>query len=205
MKERLLIIGAGGHGKVVADIALKMNQWDEICFLDDDKTKREVMGLKVIDSSSNVKSYLDDSDFFVAIGDNSTRKKVIEELLVEGIQLPTLLHPNAVIGQDVKIGQGTVIMAGVVINCCTEIGEGCIINTSSSIDHDNMIRDYVHISPGSNLAGSVKIGKETWVGTGSTVINNIEIYKKSIIGAGSLVIRDVKQEGTYIGTPLKKM
>jgi len=204
MKERLLIIGAGGHGKVCADIALKMNKWNEIFFLDDE-SKEEVMGVKVLDTPSNFKKYINDSDFFVAIGDNSTRKKIIEELLLEEIQLPTLIHPNTIISQNIKIDYGTVVMAGVIINCCTEIGKGCIINTGVTIDHDCLIKNYIHISPGTNIAGTVIIENETWIGIGSIVSNNILITNNCKLGAGTIVIKDITIPGIYVGIPAKRI
>lgn len=106
---------------------------------------------------------------------------------------------------DVRIGVGTAIMAGVVVNSATKIGKGCIINTSSSVDHDNLIADYVHISPGARTGGTVKIGKGSWIGLGSIIINNLEIMDRSIIGAGSLVIQDIMKSATYFGVPAEKM
>ena len=99
-----------------------------------------------------------DCDIFVGVGNNVIREKIQKKLEAEGASIPTLIHPNAVIGEQVKLASGTVVMAGVVINCCTKIGKGCIINTGATIDHDNLIEDYVHISPGAHLAGTVKVG-----------------------------------------------
>ncbi len=204
MRENLLIIGASGHGKVVADIATKMNRWANIVFLDDNESVNMSMGLPVIGKSSDALTYRESSDFFVAIGNNYTRERIQEELEIKGISLATLIHPNAVIGTEVEIGTGTVIMAGVVINSSSKVGKGCIINTSSSIDHDNIIEDYVHISPGANLAGSVRIGKGSWVGVGSVISNNITICNSCQLGAGSVVVKDITEEGTYIGVPARR-
>jgi len=204
-KKGLLIIGASGHGKVVADVALKMNKWQKIAFLDQDESLKSSMGIKIIDRSENAPKYLEDYDIFVAIGNNATREKVLEELISSGASIPVLIHPSAVLGELVEIEIGTVIMAGVVVNCCTKIGKGCIINTGATIDHDNIIDDYVHISPGAHLAGTVKIGKGTWIGIGSAVINNVSIAGNCIIGAGAVVIRDITELGTYVGIPAKKI
>ena len=205
MKDKLLIIGASGHGKVVADIALKMNKWKSIAFLDDDKLLLESMGIEVIGKSADAFIYLEDYNIIVGIGNNVTREKIQERLEAEGATVPVLIHPEAVIGEQVEVGIGTVVMAGVVINCCTKIGKGCIINTSSTIDHDNVIEDYVHMGPGAHLAGTVKVGKGTWLGIGSVVSNNVNITGGCIIGAGAVVVKDITEAGTYVGVPAKKI
>jgi len=205
MKDRLLIIGAGGHGRVVADIAIKMNKWQQIAFIDDDKTVKSSMGINIIGKSDDVFQYISSYDIFIAIGNNDIRERIHNRLKTAGASIPILIHPSVVTGERVEIGQGTVVMAGVVINCCSRIGKGCIINTASTIDHDNIIEDYVHISPGAHLAGTVKIGKGTWLGIGSIVSNNLNIADNCIIGAGAVVINDITEAGTYVGVPAKKI
>ncbi len=203
--DQLLIIGAGGHGKVLSDIAMNMYQWKRIAFLDDNSSVQSIMGLEIIGNINSVFQYCKDFDIFVGIGNQATRKKLMEELMGVGAHLPTLIHPNSVIGRDVEIGMGTVIMPGVVINCCTRMGIGCIINTGSTVDHDNVIGDYVHISPGVHTAGKVTIGNNTWLGIGSIIKNNINISSDCIIGAGAVVIKDIVASGTYIGIPARRM
>lgn len=205
MREKLIIIGASGHGKVVADIAEKMNEWKQIVFLDDNESKKKCLKYDVIGRTDISFKYLDEADFFVAIGNNAIREKVQENLRNEGAYIATLIHPTTTIGYDVIIGNGTVIMAGVVINSSTVIGNGCIVNTSSSIDHDNKIDDYVHISPGVNLAGTVSIDKGNWIGIGASVSNNITICAGCRIGAGSVVIKNIDEVGTYVGTPARRI
>ncbi|TCK93133.1 sugar O-acyltransferase (sialic acid O-acetyltransferase NeuD family) [Natranaerovirga hydrolytica] len=205
MNDKLIIIGASGHGKVVADIAIKMNKWQSIAFLDDDESIKTSMGLEVIGKTADAFTYKDEADFFVAIGNNATREKVQEKFMDEGISVVKLIHPSATIGTDVEIGIGTTVMAGVAINSSTRIGKGCIINTSSSLDHDNVIEDYVHISPGANLAGMVKVGKGSWVGIGSVISNNVNIYSRCKVGAGAVVVKDITEPGTYVGVPVRKI
>ena len=204
MKDKLLIIGASGHGKVVADIALKMNKWQSISFLDDDESVKESMGLAVIGKSTDALAYMEGSDIFIGIGCNVIREKIQERLETVGASIPILVHPNAVIGEQVELGAGTAVMAGVVINCCTKLGKGCIINTGATVDHDNVIEDYVHISPGVNIAGTVKVGKGSWLGIGSKVINNVNIISGCKVGAGAVVVRDITEMGTYVGVPVRK-
>lgn len=205
MKDKLLIIGASGHGKVIADIALKMNRWREIVFLDDNERIKEVIGIKVIGKSSDAFKYIKDYDIFVAIGSSTTREKIQERLEYEGASIPILVHPEAVIGQQVELKLGTAVMARAVINCSTKIGKGCIINTGSTIDHDNLIEDYVHISPGVHTAGTVRIGKSTWLGIGCVVSNNINITGGCTVGAGAVVVDDINEVGTYIGVPARRV
>lgn len=204
MNDRLFIIGASGHGKVAYDIAKKMNRWNQIYYLDDDIFKRTSFPNLVVGSTKDIMKFQENSDFFVAIGDNAIREKITNDLLDSNLNIVTLIHTNTVISDDVTIGRGTIIMAGVVINTQTTLGVGCIVNTSSSIDHDNIIEDFVHISPGVRLAGNVKIGNKTWVGIGTIIINNINIHSNCMIGAGSLVINNIEKPGTYFGSPIKE-
>lgn len=205
MNDKLLIIGASGHGKVVADIALKMNKWNEIVFLDDNEDIKSSMGLKVIGKTKDISKYIDEFNVFVGVGNNDIREKLQSNLEKIDAHIPILIHPGAVIGEEVKIGKGTVVMARAVINCCSQIGKGCIINTGATIDHDNKIEDYVHISPGVNIAGTVKISKGTWIGIGSSIVNNININSKCKVGAGAVVMKDINEEGTYVGVPVRKI
>lgn len=205
MKNKLIIIGASGHGKVVADIAIKMNKWQSIAFLDDDQIIKTSMGLEVIGTTADAFTYKDEADFFVAIGSNTTREKIQEKLIEQGLNVVSLIHPTAVIGTDVEVGFGTAVMAGVVINSSTRIGNGCIINTSSSLDHDNAIEDYVHISPGVNMAGTVKVGKGTWLGIGSVISNNVNICSGCKVGVGAVVVKDITEPGTYVGIPVRRV
>lgn len=205
MKEKLLIVGASGHGKVIADIAMKMNKWHTIAFLDDDENIKSSMGLKVIGTSHDVSKYKEEYEIFVGIGNNSTRKRIHEMLETVGASLPVLVHPSAVIGPHVDIGKGTVVMAGAVVNCCTKIGKGCIVNTGATIDHDNNIKEFVHISPGAHLAGTVNVGSGSWLGIGSLISNNINITNGCKIGAGSVVIKDITEPGVYVGVPVRRV
>jgi sugar O-acyltransferase (sialic acid O-acetyltransferase NeuD family) len=203
MKGNLIIIGAGGHGKVAADIAIRMGIWSEIFFLDDDPSISSVLDFKVIGPTEMLSDFCDE-DFFVAIGDNQRREHFCNVINSIGLNLVNLLHPNITIGLDVEIGKGTIVMAGAIINSSSRIGNCCIINTNCSIDHDVRIDDYAHISPSTTLGGSVEIGKSCWIGIGSIVINNIIICPNSIIGAGAVVVNDIAETGTYLGVPAKR-
>lgn len=194
--NRLIIIGASGHGRVVADIAL-LNKYKEIVFLDDDENIKECAGWPVVGNSFEAP----EGDVFVAVGNSKIRKMIMKRY--EDRVQPILIHPKAVVAKDVKIGSGTVVMAGAVINPGVRIGRGCIVNTSSSIDHDCEIEDFCHVSVGAHLCGTVSVGESTWIGAGATVSNNISICGGCMLGAGAVVIKDIDQQGTYVGIPAK--
>lgn len=204
MKDQLIIIGAGGHGCVVADIATRMRTWRRIAFLDDYKVQTQ-SHIEIIGSTKKANEFSEVADFFVALGDNKIRQEKLEWLANKRMTIARLVHPDSVIGSDVEIGAGTVVMAGVVINCGTKVGKGCILNTCSSLDHNNIIEDYVHISPGARTAGYVNIGYRSWLCIGSIVSNNVSICSDCIIGAGSVVLKDIHLKGTYIGLPARRL
>lgn len=203
MQKKVIIFGASGHARVIADIIKKSG--DEIVgFLDDNA---DIQGNTIFDgkivlgdtSEESVKKY-SDCYFIIGIGSNRVRKIISEKY--SNLKWYTAIHPNAIIGSNVEIGEGTVLMAGTVINIGTKIGKHCIVNTCSSLDHDNLIEDFVHISPGAHLAGTVKVMECTWICTGVTVINNITIEKNNIIGAGAVVVKNIEDcNKTYIGIP----
>lgn len=205
MHERLLIVGANGHGKVVADIARRLGIYQDIGFLDDDAGIKEAIGIPVQGSSLDFAKYKTTSDIFVAIGNSAIRGQMLEQLWEMGVQVPVLIHPQAIIGSSVSLGSGTVVMAGAVINPDAQIGRGCIINTCASVDHDCVIEDYSHISVGAHLAGNVRVGKSTWIGAGSVVKNNINICSECMVGAGAVVVKNLTEAGTYVGVPADRM
>ena len=200
-KKKLIIIGASGNGKVVADIAKKVG-YEDIAFLDDNRELKSCGTYPVIGKSSDVSNYLD-ADVIVAIGNAKVRQE-LQEQMEDKVNITTLIHPDAVIADDVCIAAGTVVMAGAVINPGVTIGKGCIINTCSSVDHDCRIGNFVHISVGSHVAGTVEIEDRTWIGVGATVTNNVNICGDCMIGAGAVVIHNIEQPGTYIGLPAEE-
>ncbi|WP_202409961.1 acetyltransferase [Halobacillus litoralis] len=203
--NKLLIIGASGHGKVIADIAKQSGEWGEILFLDDKTEQLKVLGYPVVGKVKDTWKYIDECAFVVGVGANLTRQSLHEELASKGATLTSVVHPHAIIGDDVSIGMGSVIMAGVVINSGTRLGKGCIINSSSSLDHDNTLGDFVHVSPGSHIAGTVDIGDNTWIGVGCTVSNNVRITGSCQVGAGAVVVKDITESGTYVGVPARRV
>ena len=198
--NRLIIIGAGGHGKVIADAALK-NGYTNICYIDDHATG-DVMGFPIIGTSADIERLNDGiADFIIGIGNNAVRKAIVEEYNVNWV---SIVHPSAQIAFNAEIGKGTAIMANAVVNVCAKVGEHCIINTGAIVEHDNVIENYAHISPNVALGGTVRIGSLTHVGIGATVKNNTEICSDCTIGAGAVVVKNIKEPGTYVGVPIRK-
>ena len=204
MPKNVVIIGAGGHAKVIADIITKSND-NVIGFLDDNldiQNKTIYLNKTVLGTTKDIDKYKE-YYFIIGIGNNNIRENIANSY---DLKWYTAIHPNAIIANEVSIEEGSVVMAGSIINTGTKIGKHCIINTKSSLDHDNIIENYVHISPGATLAGTVHIKEKTWICAGATIINNITIAKNNIIGAGSVVIKDINEtNGTYVGVPARRV
>ena len=196
MKNEIVIIGAGGQGRVCADIARLMG-YARILFLDDGAPNAE-------GKVSDYPQYLQDADFFVAIGNGAVRRKIQRMLEENGASVATLIHPNATVAQDVKIGQGTVVMAGAVINPGAVIGCGNIVNTCASVDHDCCVGDYLHIAVGARICGTVTLEDDSWIGAGAVIIQNLSVCAGCMIGAGAVVVKSITEKGTYMGVPARK-
>ena len=203
MSKKVVIIGAGGHAKVIADIIIKSG--DEVVgFLDDNIEKDTIVidNYKVIGKTEDCLKLKEDKElyFIIAIGNNFTRKDIAEKY---NLNYYTAIHPTAIIGMQVQIEKGTVIMANTCINPSTIIGKHCIINTGAIVEHDNSIKDFVHISPNATLCGTVTIGEETHIGAGNVIKNNITITNNCIIGAGAVVVKNIEESGIYVGIPAR--
>lgn len=197
-KSTLIIIGASGHGKVVADIA-QLNGYEKIVFLDDNQTLKQCGIYPIVGTCSEIDNFT--GEVFVAIGNCRVRQRIMEQY--KHRSFPVLIHPRATVAKGVSLKDGTVVMAGAVINPYTKIGQGCIINTCSSVDHDCVLGDFVHVAVGAHLAGNVTVKDKTWIGMGANVINNLSICPNCMIGAGATVVKDICTSGTYIGVPAK--
>lgn len=203
--SRLILIGAGGHGKVVADIAHVMQKWESIEFLDDQFPK--LTNISSWQVTGKIDEYINLIDkqlsFGVTVGSNKLRLDIIHRLIKSGLHLPTIVHPTAFVSESNILGDATVVMAQAAINIGSQIGSGCIINTGSTVDHDCILADGVHVSPGGHLAGGVKIGERSWIGLGATVNPGITIGNDVIVGAGAVVINDIGEGLTVVGSPAK--
>ncbi|MGV3467187.1 MAG: acetyltransferase [Heyndrickxia sp.] len=202
----IVIIGQGGHSKVVKELILQNKEQRIVGFLDD---RYEAVKIEKntfygpISSYEQLLTIHSNLKFVIAIGDNSIRKKIHQKLHLPDSYLITLIHPTAVISPSAKIGNGSVIMINTVINAEAEIGSHTIINTGTVVEHECIVGDYTHISPNSTLTGGVRVGEGVHIGAGSTIIPNIEIGEWSIIGAGSTVIRTIPPNSLAVGVPAK--
>lgn len=200
--SKIYIIGAGGHGQVVLD-CLKALSFDIGGFLDDNIALfgNVINGVEVLGGVELAKKL--DGLFVVAIGDNLTRKKILERINLAREKFVRVIHPSSIIGSNVEIGEGTMIISGVIVNTYSKIGAHVILNTSSSVDHHSIIEDFVHIAPGVHTGGNVKVEEGAFIGIGASIIPGIKIGKWSIVGAGSVVTKDVPDYATAVGNPAR--
>lgn len=196
MCKQVVIMGAGGHAKVVADIIRKSGD-TVVGFLDDFNKGEGILGT----IADCVK--FENCSFVIAIGLGKVRKNISEKY--PKLDYYTAIHPRAIISENVSIGKGSVVMANAVINAGAVIGEHSIINTSSVVEHDDKLGKYVHVSPGAVLCGTVTVGDNTHIGAGSVVRNNITICENCVIGCGAAVVKDIEKSGTYIGVPSEEI
>jgi sugar O-acyltransferase (sialic acid O-acetyltransferase NeuD family) len=205
-KERIFLVGANGHAKVIIDIIEKQQKYDVALLYDTNPALEgvEFYGYRIAGSEHNMFDKLEYSNVRVgiaAVGDNRIRARIVKWLTARSVQLVSAVHPSAQIGRGVEIGDGTVVMAGAVINSDSHIGDNVIINTKASVDHDCHIHDLVHIAPGATLCGGVSIGEQSFICAGVTVLPGVTIGEKCTIGAGAVVTRDVADGVTEVGVP----
>jgi len=206
---RIAIVGAGGHAAVVADILLRMREAgadvEPIVFVDESPlgSHRTIFSLPVMGGGLDALRTVGCDAAIVAIGDNSVRRRISEELRAAGVLLAIARHPFSMVAPDVDLAPGAVVCAGAVINPSTRVGCSAILNTHSSVDHHNAIGDFVHIAPGAHLGGTVTVGDDTLIGIGSTILPNLTIGRRVIVGGGSVVTSDLPDEAISMGVPAR--
>jgi len=196
----LYLYGASGHAKVILEMA-QMQGFMIGGLVDTDPGKTALMNFKV--STAPPADDYDGNTFVVSIGNNKIRKQVAESEELRDAFFEVLIHPAAAISPSAEIGDGTVVMAGAVVNADVRVGRHAIINTGASVDHDCVLEDFVHVSPGAALAGDVKVGEGSHVGIGASVIQGVRIGRWCTVGAGAVVIRDVPDGATVVGVPAR--
>lgn len=206
---RIVLVGAGGHARVVLDI-LRYLPHEVLGVVDDDpiKTGTTVGGIPVLGTSGALPWILREglaTGAIVAIGHNKSRSAKAQECEALGFELLPAVHPTAAIGIRVTVGEGSVIMAGAVVNCDTFIGSNVVINTGATIDHDGLISDGCHISPGAHIAGNVHLDDLVHIGLGASVVPNVRIGAASVVGAGAVVLGDVPSGEVWAGNPAKRL
>lgn len=203
---RVLVVGAGGHAKVLID-ALRLQHVDIIGATDEDPEKHEssLLGVPILGGDEVVRRYPPKTVVLVngigSTGVTGRRRDVYCRFKASGYGFTTVVHPAATVADDVSLGDGTQIMAGAVIQVGTRIGCNCIVNTQASVDHDCRIGDHVHIAPGATLSGGVHVGDGVHVGSGAVIIQGIAIGAGCVIGAGAAVIREVGDGSLVRGVP----
>lgn len=201
--RRLAILGASGHGKVVADAAIAAG-WGEIRFFDDAwPTLKQIGPWFVVGATEEL---LQDSEnvngAIVAIGDNETRLAKMRQIGA-GVPWVSIVHPAAVVSPYALIGVGSVVFAGAIVNAFAQLGMGCIVNTGATIDHDCNLGDGVHVSPGANLGGGVVVGVATWIGIGASVRHCVSLGDRVVVGAGAAVVGDIVSGENVVGVPAR--
>ena len=199
--KKLAILGFGGHGRVVADIANECG-WKDISFFDENEKISSNFSGSQNDFFNKCKYY---DGVFIAIGSNKYREKAILRLKKTEANLINIIHPSAYIGSNVILDQGVVVMPKVVINTSCKIGIGVILNTGCTIDHDSEIGNYCHISPGVNIAGGVHVGCNTWIGINACVRDHVSLGSNILVAAGAAVTSDIEDNLTVAGIPARKI
>ncbi|MCB1686212.1 MAG: acetyltransferase [Pseudomonadales bacterium] len=202
----LHLMGAGGHGRVVADVILSREPSRHIVWHDDAwqtlSTTPPVCDVRSVDSLFSDSKSL---QVFVAIGTASIRLGLIGRLVERGHEVLTLTHSSAISGSHVTLGRGSVLMAGAIVQTGATLGAGVIVNTAATVDHDCQLADGVHVAPGAHLAGAVHVGRESWIGVGAVVREGIRIGSGVMIGAGAVVVRDVPDAAVVVGNPARRL
>lgn len=205
--QNLIIFGASGHARVIADAARRSAGFDVLGFVDQDRPAGEIVdGVTVLGNETvlhNIMSGAVSIVGIIGIGDNQTRARIAASMktMFPKLQFANVIHPSAVIAEDVRFGHGVFVAASATINCGSRLGDHVVINTRASIDHDCEIGDFGFVGPGVSLAGAVSIGRGSFIGTGAAVIPSIQIGDNAVIGAGSAVIRSVASGATVAGVP----
>ncbi|MEW6735526.1 MAG: acetyltransferase [Acidobacteriota bacterium] len=205
--KRIFVFGAGGHGKVVADILLTARLTGVAGFVDDNERLKgtKVIGLPVFGNSEWLQAEASTGKVAVAlgIGENRLRQKIAERCLSWGIELITAVHPSAVLSRSSRVGIGTTIMAGAVLNPDSLVGCGVIVNTGAVVEHDTLVGDYAHISPNATMGGGARLGWQAHLGLGAIVLPGISVGDAAIVGAGAVVVEDLPDNVIAMGVPAR--
>jgi sugar O-acyltransferase (sialic acid O-acetyltransferase NeuD family) len=209
--KNIILIGGGGHAKVVIETILKLGEYEIKGVIDMNKHVGDIIYSSDNDCVRVIGSQLSDviiktiKNVFVCIGDNYTRKQIVEQLISnhKDLKFPSFIDNSAIISSTAQIGKGVVILPGSVANAYVRIGDFCILNTKSSVDHDTILESFTFIGPGATLCGTIHVREDSFIGAGCTILPNITIGCKSIVGAHSIVTKNVDSQSIVYGIPAK--
>lgn len=204
-----IIIGTGGHSRVIFSIIKRCKTHEIKVFVDlnEDPIDDQMLGIPIC-GYKDFTRYVNDyelPDFYLAIGNNALRKKWWQALQDYGYLLPNLISPDCVVDSSAQLGLGNIICAQSFIGPFAKLGNNILVNTGAVIDHESKISSNCHLAPNSTICGRVKIEEDCFIGAGATIIDRINVHSKIVVGAGATVINDLIQEGTYVGTPAKRI
>ena len=207
MSGNLIIIGSGGHAKVVFEAILASSPDRRVNVLDDDPlaAERSLLGVKVSGTRDWLSANAPDAAVALGLGDNAARLTLLDWLVAQGRAVETVVHPSAILGATVEIGDGAFLAAGSIVIADARIGRGAILNTACSVDHDCVIGDGVHIGPGARLCGNVRVGPRSLIGVGSAIRPGVTIGSDVVVGAGSAVVADIPDGSVVAGCPARRL
>lgn len=209
MVNNIIVIGAGGHCRVILSILRYYKRFNVIGIADRNLSNKgqEISGSIIKYSWRDFTRIYEGGtkNAVIAVGDNTERKALFLKLSNIGFRIPTIIHPTAIIEKDAVVGDGSVICMGAKIGTKVSIGRNCVVYTGAILDHEVQLRDHSYISPGSNIAGRVVIGEGSFIGLGSTIKERITIGNNVVVGAGSVIIRDIPDNSTVAGVPAKNI
>lgn len=202
---KVMVVGAGGHGRVVADIVLESGLATDVDFLDDRFPGLQSTGpWPVVGVLADMRRMVDAySGCVIAFGDWQARRRAHELLRGLGVPVLTPVHPSAVVSRHAVLGEGSVVCAGAVVGVLARIGRGCIVNTGATVDHDCRLADWVHVCPGAHLSGSVVVGEGAWIGVGAVVRQGATIGARVTVGAGAACVTDLPDDVVAVGVPAR--
>jgi sugar O-acyltransferase (sialic acid O-acetyltransferase NeuD family) len=208
MKEKVILLGSGGHAKVIIDILLKKNEYEIAGILDKDQKTSDIFGIPILGGDELLCKIFTDGikNAFVAlgaVGNNKPRANLFNTVKIIGFNMINVVHPTVVIGMNINMGFGNALMAGAIINPSVIIGNDCIINSGCIVEHDVIIGDHVHIAPGAKLSGNVSIGDYSHIGIGANIIQGVKVGQNVIVGAGAVVINNLPDNCTAVGVPAR--
>lgn len=197
---RVAIYGAGGHGKVTWDVLVAAG-FEPVGFVDQN-AGGTLLGLPVAARPEELPAF---EGAIVAIGNNRVRREIFERLKAAGHAMVSAVHPSAVLSPRVALGEGVLVVAGVIVNIDARIGNNVILNTGATVDHDCLVGDHVHIAPGTHLAGNVRVGEGAFLGLGTRAVPGVTVGEWAVCGAGSVLVRDVEASTTVVGVPARPL